>query len=67
MNLRLLTVEEFARSINVSRAKAYMLIRDGQIETVKIDRARRIPVEEIDAYVDRLRTQASQRDGRAAG
>jgi excisionase family DNA binding protein len=55
----LLTVPAAARRLSLSRAKVYELIASGAIGSVKIDRARRIPVSECEAYVDRLRDTAT--------
>lgn len=54
---KLVTVDEFARQVTVSRATAWELIRDGLVESVKIGNLRRVPAAAIDAYVDTLRTQ----------
>jgi excisionase family DNA binding protein len=59
-----LTVRQAARYINVSPAKVWALIRDGEIESFKIDGLRRIMPEAADAYL--ARKIAAARAERAA-
>lgn len=64
MNTReklLLPPEDAADRISVSRTTIYGLMASGAIESVKIGRARRIPVEAIDSYVARLRNGVEPR------
>ncbi len=49
----LLTVREAARKLRISKWKLYDLIRSRLLETIKIGRRRLIPVEAIDAYIQR--------------
>ena len=49
--------EEAAEAISVSRSRMFQLISDGEVESIKIGRVRRIPRTALDAYVDRLRTE----------
>lgn len=52
--LRLLvTVQEAAAVLAIGRTTLYQLIADGQMSTVRIGRAVRIPVAELEAFVDR--------------
>lgn len=55
----LLTVEESAERLGISRTYVYELLARGDVESVKIGRARRVPAEALDDYVDRLRAQAA--------
>ncbi|TSB03974.1 helix-turn-helix domain-containing protein [Sphingorhabdus contaminans] len=48
------TTEAF-NAIGVKRTKGFELIASGDLESVKIGRATRIPTESIRAYVARLR------------
>jgi excisionase family DNA binding protein len=57
----LLTVDEAARRLGIGRSHAYVFVLRGEIESVKIGRSRRVPVEAIEQFVDRLR--AEQQDG----
>jgi|GEM_PF-366003 len=47
----LLSVEEAAEALGVSRSTMYEVIKSGEIETVKIGRLRRVPADAIDAYI----------------
>lgn len=61
----LLTVVEAARLLGIGRSTLYELMGTGDIETVHIGRAVRIPVDAVHAYVDRIRTTGT-RGGRHA-
>ncbi|WP_239336727.1 MULTISPECIES: helix-turn-helix domain-containing protein [unclassified Frankia] len=54
MHTLLLTPAEAAAELRVSRAKLYQLMKAGLIDSVVIDRSRRIPRAALTAYVDRL-------------
>jgi excisionase family DNA binding protein len=54
IELSLLTVEEAARRLSVGRTTMYALLKDGQINSVRIGRLRRIPAAALTAYTDRL-------------
>lgn len=56
----LLTPEEAARSIGLGRTKVYELLRAGALESVQIGAARRVPVEALREYVERLRGEAQE-------
>lgn len=47
----LLRPEEAADVIRVSRAKFYTLMSEGRIKSLKVGRARRIPVSEIQKWI----------------
>jgi excisionase family DNA binding protein len=51
---RLLTIEQAAERLQIGRTFAYGLIQRGELASVKLGRARRVPVQAIDAYIDRL-------------
>jgi excisionase family DNA binding protein len=51
---RLLTVEETATRIGISRTGVYDLLREGALGSVKIGRRRRIPDTEVDHYIKAL-------------
>ncbi len=55
MHTLLLTTTEAADLLGVSRTTVYELLNTGQLESVRIGRARRIPRAALVAYVDRLR------------
>ncbi|MCW2722321.1 helix-turn-helix domain-containing protein [Pseudonocardia sp.] len=54
MDRLLLTAEEVAEVLNVGRCKVYDLIRNGEIESIKIGRLRRIPVNNVRKFAERL-------------
>lgn len=56
----LLAPERAAERLDLGRTKIFELIATGELESVKIGRARRIPEEALVAYVARLRAQASE-------
>ena len=53
----LLRVEEAARRLAVGRSTLHLAVRRGEIESVKIGSARRIPAAALEAYVAKLRDQ----------
>ena len=52
----LLTIPETTRRLNVGRTMTYELIMSGELESVTIGRARRVPADAVAAYVERLRS-----------
>jgi excisionase family DNA binding protein len=58
MEKLLLTPEEAAEALNISRSMLYDLIRLRSIKSVKIGKARRIPAEAMRQYVDALMSEA---------
>lgn len=62
----LLTVEEAAQRLGITRSKLYVYVMAGTILSVKIGKSRRIPTHALDAYVERLvEEQVGQRGGAA--
>jgi len=55
---RLLTVAEAARRLGIGRSHAYIYVLRGELESVKLGRSRRVPVEAVEEFVDRLRSEA---------
>jgi len=53
---RLLRVSEAAESLGVSRAKLYQEVNRGAIKVVHIGTAMRIPTNELERYVESLKT-----------
>ncbi len=53
---RLLRITDAARFLGVGRTTFYKLIEEGDIHVVRIGRAVRVPVAELDAFVFRLQT-----------
>jgi excisionase family DNA binding protein len=52
---RLLTVRQAAAALRMSRSSLYKLIRNNQIEAVKIDRSTRLPSPKIEELVQLFR------------
>ena len=50
----LVTVEEAARRLSIGRTAAYLLVLNGEIQSVKIGRTRRVVVASLEAYIQRL-------------
>ena len=60
----LVTVEAAAQRLGLSRGTVYPLVLSGDIPSIKIGRARRIPVDEVEAWIERkLDIQAPQEPG----
>jgi excisionase family DNA binding protein len=55
----LLTVQEVAEGLRISRWTVYQLIRSGQLESVKIGRRRLLLQSSLEEYVRRLRTEGA--------
>ncbi len=54
----LITVEEAARRLSISRSNVYRYMERGQLRSVLIGRCRRIALEDLDEFVRRLRFTA---------
>ena len=61
----LLTVEQAAKRLNISRRAIYELISTGAIDSVKIGATRRVPRDATDRYVARLVAEQCGGDGGA--
>lgn len=48
----LLTVEEAARYLRISRAKAYAMAATGEMPTVRLGRSVRVRLAQLDAWLD---------------
>jgi excisionase family DNA binding protein len=55
----LLTVPEAAKALAISRSKLYELLTSGAVRSVRIDGARRIPLDALNAYIDTLMEEAA--------
>ena len=53
----LLTVDEAAQRLGIGRSHAYNYVLRGELESVKMGRSRRVPVQAIDDFVERLRSE----------
>ena len=56
---RLLTVAEAARRLGIGRSHAYIYVLRGELESVKLGRSRRVPVEALDAFIERCRQESA--------
>ncbi|MFF5264357.1 helix-turn-helix domain-containing protein [Actinomadura viridis] len=59
MNELVLTVDEAAERLRVSRWTLYNLIRSNQLRTIKIGRRRLVPVNALAEYLDLLAEEAA--------
>ena len=50
----LLTAEEAAECLKIGRCKVYDLIRSGDLASIKIERLRRIPVDSVRSFAQKL-------------
>lgn len=55
----LLTAEQAAASLSICRTKVYELLRNGELESVRIGASRRIPSAALAEYVEQLRKGAT--------
>jgi excisionase family DNA binding protein len=53
----LLTPEEAASVLSIGRSKVYELISDGRLASVRIDASRRVPMNALIEFVERLQEQ----------
>lgn len=56
----LLSPDEVALALGISRSQLYKMFASGDILSVKVGRLRKIPVAEVDRFVARLLAQAEQ-------
>jgi excisionase family DNA binding protein len=50
----LVTIQEAAVALGLGRSTVYELVAGGELESVTVGRARRIPVRELEEFVTRL-------------
>ena len=53
----LLTPAEAARRLSLAQSTLYQLLTRGEIASIRIGRCRRIPMDALTAYIDRLRRE----------
>lgn len=58
MDKVLLTPEEAAERLSISRSKLYELLSRDELESVRIGASRRIPTSALDRFVERCRSRA---------
>lgn len=59
LDVRLLTVDQVAESLQISRWSVYRLIWANDLHSVQIGRCRRVPQESLNAYLTRLIGEAA--------
>jgi excisionase family DNA binding protein len=59
----LITVDEAARRLCIARSHLYLHLRSGTLPSVRIGRARRVAVADLEDFVDRLRGETLSRAG----
>lgn len=57
----MLTVEQIAQQLNVSKMSVYRLIAGGLIPAFKVGRSVRVKVEEFDRYLEGVRMNGTAR------
>ena len=55
MDELLVSIEEAARRLQVSRSTLYLLVQRGELQSIKIGASRRVPVAALDEFVARQR------------
>ena len=55
----LLSPVEAAKALSVSRSKLYRLLKQGRLESVRLDGNRRIPVSSLESFVRSLHLDAT--------
>ena len=65
MDKLLYTVPEVAEMVGLGRSKLYELIASGQIQTVRIGRSVRVPVDALRTFMDGLRLMGDVADSRS--
>ena len=55
----MLTPEEAARELRISRAKVYQMMASGELPSIKLGGNRRIRLSALRAYIDRLEVEAN--------
>ena len=53
------TIEDTAKRLSVSRSTVYELLRDSELQAVKIGRSRRVVVDSSRRYVEKLKGEAA--------
>ena len=57
MEKLLLSPYEVSNALGIGRTRVFALIKNGTLESVKIDSSRLIPKEAVESYVQKLRTE----------
>lgn len=62
MTRKLLTVEEIAEHLGVSKMTVYRLIHARELPALKVGRSFRVKPDDLDLYMERVRTDGGARD-----
>ena len=63
MDKKLVTVAEASVLMGISRSLLYSLVMRGEVPSIKIGRARRIPVTAIDEWIAKQVAEAAEQEG----
>ena len=55
----LFSVEEVADILHIGRSTVFKLIKEGKIQSIKLGRSRRIPIDSMQNYVDDLISESN--------
>jgi excisionase family DNA binding protein len=58
----LYTVEEVADILNIGRSTVFKLMKQNRIESIRLGRSRRIPLDAIQGFIEDLRQGWTERD-----
>jgi excisionase family DNA binding protein len=59
MEKLLLSAEDVAEALTISRTRVYEILAAGELFSVKLGKVRRIPRESLDEYIEKLREEAA--------
>ncbi len=59
----LLTIPEAAERLGLSRSQVYIIMRRGELPSVRIGRSRRVAARDLERFVERLREQLREGAG----
>jgi excisionase family DNA binding protein len=59
MEKLLLSAEDVAEALTISRTRVYEILAAGELFSVKLGKVRRIPRESLKEYIDKLREEAA--------
>ena len=66
MNQLLMTVEQAEEMTAICRSKLYVFMASGALRSIKVGRSRRIARVDLEAFVDRLRSEQLEPQAAAA-
>jgi excisionase family DNA binding protein len=60
MEKLLLSAEDVAEALTISRTRVYEILAAGELFSVKLGKVRRIPRESLNEYIEKLREEAAR-------